>query len=106
MAAVLIACGSVLVSCKKSNADLIKDYEKVCNEMVEATQNGDLPKVQKLGEKIANMKSEFEGRDFTPEEQQQIAIISMETIGGVRSNTTNLLQGAGVDMDVDINTEE
>lgn len=106
MAAVLIACGSVLVSCKKSNADLIKDYEKVCNEMVEAFKNGDLAKVQKIGEKGAKLEQELKERDLTPEEQQQVATLTLETAANVSSAAGNMLQGAGVDMDVDINTEE
>lgn len=85
VAAFAIGCSSMLISCSKSNADVIKQYEAVCNEIVEAANSGDMEKAKKVEEKAEAIKKEMEGREFTPEEQQEILDI-----------TTNMFQSINI----------
>lgn len=85
VAAFAIGCSSMLMSCSKSNADVIKQYETVCKEAAEVANSGDMEKVKKIEEKIQAVQKEMEGREFTPEEQQEILDI-----------TTNMIQSINI----------
>ena len=69
-----------LVSCSKSNQDLINDYRKLCKEAVEAQKSGDLSKIQSLTEKATKLEKELEKRELTDEEKAEMAKIALETM--------------------------
>ena len=86
MAVVAITCMTALTSCKKSNADLIKEYESVCKELVTAAQNGDFEKIATLAEEGQKLEKELGERELTDEEQSQLleiqASTAAEMVGG------------------------
>ncbi|MCH5214498.1 MAG: hypothetical protein J1E97_04835 [Muribaculaceae bacterium] len=83
--AAAIAFSSCLISCSKSNADLIDDYKKVCTELVEATQKGDVNKIKSLAEKGDKILDELNKRELTDEEKQEVLNISVEAANGAFS---------------------
>lgn len=89
MAVVAVTCMTLLTSCKKSNADLIKDYESVCKELVTATENGDLAKVATLSEKGMKIEKELSERELTDEEKSQLLEIQSTTAEGMVSGAAN-----------------
>ncbi|MDE6536220.1 MAG: hypothetical protein K2K82_09480 [Muribaculaceae bacterium] len=76
----------------KSNEALIKEYQKLCNEMVEAVKNGDEAKLEKISKKGEALEAELEKRDLTAEEKQQMVKIAQEAASTMVSN-------ASIDMD-------
>lgn len=79
LVAAMALCGSsLMVSCKKSNADVIKEYRELCDEVVEAANSGDLSKSMEVAKKAQKFEEENKDREFTPEEQQEMADISMK----------------------------
>ena len=68
----------VWTSCEKSNKDLINDYRKICNEVVECTQKGDLIKLSKLADKGMKLEKELEKRNLSDEEKAELESIQLE----------------------------
>ena len=98
MAVVAITCMTALTSCKKSNADLIKEYEGLCKELVTATQNGDFEKVASLSEKGQELEKELSERELTDEEQSQLleiqATAASEIVGSAAAGIGDVLESA------------
>ncbi|MDE5822195.1 MAG: hypothetical protein K2H50_02400 [Paramuribaculum sp.] len=96
---VAIVAMTMLTSCKKSNADLIKDYDSVCKELVEATKNGDFAKVATLSEKGQKLENELSGRELTDEEKLQFQEIQSKVVSGIVSGAadgiSNMIESAG-----------
>ena len=67
-----------LYSCAKSNEDLLKDYKNVASELVEASQDGDLKKMEELAKKGEKIDKELNGRDLTDSEKEEKAEIEVE----------------------------
>lgn len=84
-----IVAMTMLTSCKKSNADLIKDYDSVCKELVEATKNGDFAKVATLSEKGLKLENELSERELTDEEKSQLQEIQSKVASGITSGAMN-----------------
>ena len=80
---------AMLTSCQKSNADLIKDYEGLCKEIVEATKAGNLVKVATLSEKGAKLEKELSERTLTDDEKAQLLEL--------QANTATAVAGGAVD---------
>lgn len=68
----------VFCSCKKSNEDLLKDYQEVSEEMVSAIEYGQLDEAKKLSEKGEKIDKELRERDLTDSEQEEKAEIEAE----------------------------
>ena len=86
---VAIVTMTMLTSCKKSNADLIKDYDSVCKELVEATKNGDFAKVATLSEKGQKLENELRERELTDEEKSQLQEIQSKAASGIVSGAAD-----------------
>ena len=86
---VAIVAMTMLTSCKKSNADLIKDYDSVCKELVEATKNGDFAKVATLSEKGQKLENELRERELTDEEKSQLQEIQSKAASGIVSGAAD-----------------
>ena len=68
----------IFYACEKSNQDLLKDYQKVSEEMVSAIQRADLDKAQKLAEKGEKIDKELGERDLSESEKEKKAEIEAE----------------------------
>lgn len=93
-----ISCMAMLTSCQKSNADLIKDYEGLCKEIVEATKAGNLVKVATLSEKGAKLEKELSKRTLTDDEKAQLLELQANTAtavaGGAAEGFGNIVDSA------------
>lgn len=81
-----LACAALVMgmaACKKSNADLIKEYKKVATELVEAANDRDAAKAAKVSKEFEKLKNELQEANLTEEEQMEIAQITLETLGGL-----------------------
>lgn len=70
------ACAALVMgmaSCKKSNADLIKEYQKVVTEYIEAVKAGDTEKAAKLDKEGEKLQKELEEANLTEEEKAELA---------------------------------
>lgn len=94
MTAGAILLGSGLVSCSKSNQDLINDYKNVCQELVEATKDGDLTKIASLTEKGTKIEKELSERELTSEEEAELAKIAEEVANAAVSGASNMMDNA------------
>lgn len=74
-----ICLGSfIFCSCEKSNADLLKEYQKVAEEIVTAIKDDNTAKINKLSEKGEKLEKELDQRDLTESEKEEKAIIEAE----------------------------
>lgn len=73
----------VFCACEKSNKDLLKDYQKVSEEIVSAIKDRDLNKVQKLSEKGEKIEKELDERDLSDSEKEEKAEIEAEMISSL-----------------------
>ena len=100
----LASCGS------KSNADLIKDYQKKCEEAIEAMQNNDMEKFQKLTEESREIVRQIEANGMSDSEKMEMAQINnsmaekLMTVGASLFNNAiesagNMVQDAGDALD-------
>ncbi|MDE6049642.1 MAG: VENN motif pre-toxin domain-containing protein [Paramuribaculum sp.] len=93
-----VSCMSMLTSCQKSNADLIKEYEGVCKELVTATENGDFTKIATLAEKGQKLEKELSERDLTDEEKSQLieiqSTVASGVISGAADGLSNMVESA------------
>lgn len=98
MAILAMTCMSLLTSCQKSNADLIKDYENLCKEIVEATEAGNLVKVATLSDKGQKLEQELSNRNLTDEEKAQLleiqANVATGVVSGAAKGVGNMLESA------------
>lgn len=78
LAIVMVALCTTFVGCKKSNEALIKEYSELCSEILDATKDGDAAKLSSLENKAKSLAKEMDSREFTDEEQAQIAHITAE----------------------------
>lgn len=76
--ALMLAITLGLTSCGKSNADLIKDYAKKCEQALDAMNDHDQAKVEKLVGEARDILEQLEKNGMTDEERQEIAKIDME----------------------------
>lgn len=76
------ACAALVMgsmaSCKKSNASLINEYEKVAKELTTAVKEGDMEKASKLSIECQKVTEELKKADLTPEEKQEMLQITAE----------------------------
>lgn len=70
-------------ACEKSNDDLLKDYQKVSEEIVSAIHDGNLDKAKKLSEKGEKIDKELGERDLTESEKEKKAEIEAEMIKAI-----------------------
>lgn len=85
MTLVALVCGSALTSCSKSNQDLIKEYQELCDEMIQAVKDGDAKKVESIGKKGDKLAEELDKRDLTDEEKQEVLKITSEMVSEMTS---------------------
>lgn len=86
-----------IVSCSKSNKDLINDYSKLCEEVTQAFQEGNMDKVMELSDKGAKLEKELADRDLTDEEKTEVAKITANMamqLSGSMMNGLNLMNEA------------
>ena len=65
----------VFCACEKSNKDLLNDYQKVSEEMVDAIKDKDLNKIQELSKKGETIEKELDERDLSESEKTEKAVI-------------------------------
>ena len=65
----------VFCACEKSNKDLLNDYQKVSEEMVDAIKDKDLNKIQELSKKGETIEKELDERDLSESEKEEKAVI-------------------------------
>lgn len=78
-----LACAALVLgmaACKKSNADLIKEYKKVATEAVEAVKEGDIVKAAKLAQEGQKLEKELQEANLTDEEKAEVAQIALELL--------------------------
>ena len=80
----------MMVSCSKSNEQLLEEYRQTGTEVVEAMKAGDMAKVQSLCEKGDKLEKELQKRELTDDEKAELLKIELEI--------ANNVGGAGVDM--------
>ena len=73
----------VFCACEKSNKDLLKDYQKVSEEVVSAIKDGNLDKAMKLSEKGDKIEKELNERDLSEAEKQEKAEIQAAMISSL-----------------------
>ena len=73
----------VFCACEKSNKDLLKDYQKVSEEVVSAIKDGNLDKAMKLSEKGDKIEKELNERDLSETEKQEKAEIQAAMISSL-----------------------
>ena len=79
----LLVGSFMLTSCSKSNESLLDEYQKLGQEMVEATKDGDLLKIEKLTKKGTDLEKEIQSRELTDAEKERLAEIQVEISKGV-----------------------
>lgn len=77
-------------SCSKSTSDLLNEYRELGKEVVEATKNGDLVKIQSLAEKGDKIEKELKGRELTAEEKAELAKIELEITSQMSDATSDM----------------
>lgn len=78
-------------SCSKSTPDLLNEYRELGKEVVEATKNGDLVKIQSLAEKGEKIEKELKGRELTDEEKAELAKIETEISSQMSGAASDML---------------
>lgn len=73
--AALLLGSFVFCACEKSNKDLLNDYQKVSEEMVDAIKDKDLNKIQELSKKGETIEKELDERDLSESEKAEKAVI-------------------------------
>ena len=73
----------MFASCEKSNKDLLKDYQKVSEEIVTAIKDGDLIKAKQLSEKGEKIDKELGERELTDSEKEKKAEIEASVVGSI-----------------------
>ena len=68
----------IFFACEKSNKDLLKDYQKISEEMVSAIEDGNLDKARKLSEKGEKIDKELGERDLSDSEKEEKQEIEAE----------------------------
>lgn len=78
LGAFLVTLCMGLTSCKKSNADLIKDYEVKSHEINEALQSGDANKAEKLNNEAMKILNELFDRGLSREEEELLQKVILD----------------------------
>lgn len=78
--AAVMLCSSVLVSCQKSNKELIDELGTIAKETKEAVQNGNLAEAASLAAKGKEISEELFDRDLTFEEKAQLVQVMSELL--------------------------
>ena len=84
-----------LSSCgKKSNADLMKDYEKKALEAVEAMQNNDFDKAQKLNEELMDIMEKMKENGMSADDEAQFQKIQVSLLEKASGSASSILENA------------
>ena len=83
LAAAVVALSASMISCKKSNQAIIDEYRDITAELVEATKENDMEKINKATARLQELYNEIQKRDLTAEEKQEIVQISLEAMQNV-----------------------
>lgn len=68
---------------------MLDDYESICKEMVEATRDNDVKRINEIQEKVRKFQdkySDFEEKDMTPQQKERFKEITTEMIGAAMEN--------------------
>lgn len=85
-----------VASCSKSNADLIKEYGEIFDQLADAYSEQDTAKIASLTLKAEDVLLELKKRELTPEETAQLEELTIKfgtKLGGQMQNA--VINGAG-----------
>lgn len=83
MMAVALCFSIALVSCSKSNQDLLNEYRSASKEYIEAAKAQDAGKIKSVSAKFEKIGDELKKRDLTEKEREEFVQISLEMVTGV-----------------------
>ena len=84
----LVSCGS------KTNADLIKDYEKKSEEAIEALQKQDMDKLQKISGELQDILLKLDAQGMSEEEKAEISRIDRDVMMKATAASKNIMDNA------------
>ena len=87
---IFLGC-AMLTSCSKSNEQLLDEYQKIGKEVVQATKDGDLLKIEKLAKKGESIEKELQSRDLTETEKEKMEEIEYEISVGMAGAASDKL---------------
>lgn len=88
--AAIALCSTVIVSCYKSNDELLEDYQQVATEVVEATKAGDMNKVKSL----SKLENELSKRSLSDKQEKRLMDINSKLASGMISISYDALGSA------------